>query len=242
MALSFVPVTRYTHSDTFGDPIRKGPTMPARQTITFGVFLILLFCLPACKPRMTPQERYASESESGKKSMCAWTIVDGLGAEPLGPNGEDSFTLLQEMLFHSDHDMRGHTASQFCLHHTCNGQIYSHVIDAYIDAGRDKDLQAALYRAWQELKDTKGSVRRSMAAAYLDLRRRQYLWANPEVADELSPLLGRNPNPPLVFDQDIPPRRGWSTGNRSTDAHLSNILVELGDEEFIEVFNAPGSP
>ena len=42
---------------------------------------------------------YSAMIDYEKREACYWRILDGRGEEALGPKGEDSFTLFQEMLF-----------------------------------------------------------------------------------------------------------------------------------------------
>ena len=129
--------------------------------------------------------------------------------------------------------MRSHAAHYLLLSTVGPGQVYDYLLDGYIDAGRDDELQAALHEAWQQepevvvtLHDT--PTRKSIARAYLHLRRRQYLHEHPELAEEIS--VGRNI--PLEWDNAT---GTWGRFTREDHEFLSDRLIENGDEEYIEV-------
>ena len=202
-----------------------------RNAITLAILLSMGIGLVGCED---PVRDYAEANDSGKMRACFWRILDGQGEEPLGPNGEDSFTLLQEMLSHSDRNTRAYVTGQLDLSTVGTGGVYKYAIDGYIDAGRDKELQAALYEAWQREKEVAIPIiddvrtHTNMAQAYLHLRRRQHLHSHPELAkvrsaDRKLPLpWGEHPS-------------SWGGFNRGDHEFLDDRLIESGDKEYLEV-------
>ena len=196
-----------------------------RSTIVLNILLVMMLGAVGC--RRVPD--YSEMDEARKLDTCFWRILDGHGAEALGPNGEDSFALLQEMLLHPDREMRGFVANDLALHTWGGGHLYGYALDGYLDAGRDKELQKSLYQAWKK-NTRRGAVRADIAEAYLDLQRRQYLWAHPEIAEQLA--LMQN----LPFSPMEAPKRGWKDNfNAEQRKFVNRKLIQLGDEEFLEV-------
>jgi hypothetical protein len=201
-----------------------------RTVMTLGILITMTLGLSGCNR----EPDYSEMPDSGKRRVCYWRILDGLGGESLGPNGEDSFTLLQEMLFHPDRDTRSYTVSYLKLSIVGAGKVHKYSLDGYIDAGRDAELQAALYRAWQQEKGvevpsvdhTRAHTR--IAKAYLDLRRRQHLHRHPELAAEMS--VGRNL--PLAWASES---KTWGGFTREDHEFLDDRLIESGDEEYLQV-------
>ncbi len=208
-----------SHCGTRAD---RGPSFGrscAVRSLGIGVLVRLLLvlvlaaggCRPAAKEAM-PLDRNAAHRALRD---YGWQIVDGHGSE-LGPDNQDYFALFLAMLKHPVLSVR-EAAAQHIAVSVMLGDVYAHVLDGFIDGGRGEELVQALREAWTTAEPDSGE-RLSMVAAFLDVRRRQRVWREPDLAGTMG-----------LRAMD-PPRRGW-TGFHSPD--LDAKLIEEGDEEVI---------
>jgi hypothetical protein len=151
-------------------------------------------------------------------------ICDGRGEERPSWLSGDYYSLFVEYVNHPDKDVRKAAAASVRMSTHISGDAYSALIDPYIRDGRDAELEAALLEAWRSAKQN-GWERLAVADSYLDLRRRQYIWAHPEFGRSLD-LLDPDPR----SEGDI-----WVHFLNSDREAIDEKLAEQGDATFDEV-------
>jgi hypothetical protein len=107
-----------------------------------------------------------------------------------------------------------------------SGKAFGYLTDAYIVGGRDGELEKALLEAWQREKPNTGT-RRFLATAYLDVRRRQYLWSHQEFGKSLG--LAKKSGRPLG-ENDI-----WRAFRPEDREAIDAQIAKQGDEQFERV-------
>jgi hypothetical protein len=163
-------------------------------------------------------------SDHGRLRLYEEMICDGKGKE--GPFWLrcDYFALFIECLGDPNTSLREAAAATVTTNTAIPGIAFAYLVDAYIVGGRDAELKAAVLDAWRREKRNTWA-RLELANAYLDLRRRQYLWANPEFGKSINMIY---PNPRSKWDV-------WRSFNRLNREAIDARLAELGDKEFDEV-------
>jgi len=163
----------------------------------------------------------AQVGEADQIAVLSYRICDGYGNDV--PRGENAncFDLLLDRLTDDRYFVRYSAASSASSSTVRDGRVYSHLADAYIDAGRGEQLSEALYRAWQRAERSTDECD-WMAEFWLDVRRRQYLWEHPDLAE----AVGIQPS--------RPPKRGWPFLATYQEMAVDLRLVLEDDEQSVE--------
>jgi len=170
-------------------------------------------------PKTDPFDRWRGAAKDTWR--YAGRIGNGRGLESPQDRDEDYYTLFIQMMKHESCGVRQMAGLSLSTHEIF-GKEYYHLLDAYIDAGRDAELAEALYEAWSRCE--RGTDERLvMGHAYIELRRRQYLWGRPETADEIG------------LEKVSPPSRGWFSFSNAHRRELDERLMAQGDDQIAEV-------
>lgn len=193
-----------------------------RICLARSLWVVVLSCFVFGGCVMSESER----KHTDLRRWC-WEINDGRGSERPLFSKKDRFALLPEFLRDRDELVRSSAAIMLSLTSVMTGKKYMFVLDAYVDAGRSKELAEHLKRAW--LNEKPGFTRFWMLESFLQLKMLEYLRQHPEAAHELDP------------DREVRPwlgriRFGATSRDDSDYRFFAERIIPTGDEDFAKAW------